>query len=594
MAQSGNFEQDYLDRSAATRDKRMKWWREARFGMFIHWGLYSQLARHEWVMHKERIPIPEYEQLAKTWKPTPDAPREWARLARKAGMKYMVLTTKHHEGYLLWDSKMSDYNAVKTAPGRDLVAEYVDACRAEGLKVGFYYSLMDWHHPDGMRCAGDEAARRRFVDYTYGCVEELMSNYGKVDILWYDVSRPLNSAHAWESYRINDMARRRQPHLLINNRAMIDEDFGTPEEHVTPEKLGRDWEACMTFNGSWGWQPCPQEDWLSVRDVLKMLRTCTAGAGNLLLNIGPKPDGSVPPEAVDRLTAVGKWLDKYGPAVYGKVDRVISLQNLPTGSWTRKGNKYYYWITRHPGKELAIGGLTSSLTSARLFGAGEKLPFEQVKDRLILRGLPKASPDRIAQVALLELQFRSMPSMDSGWGQATTISPYEQFMTRWHSPFVKKWQLSRLMPKDGDVSSAKPVSLSDPLDWRPIVADNQPEAFMNVHAVYGEQDGIAYLANRFAVEKAGTWTLHLGHDGGAKVFVDGRDVLTVPERRNPAAPGRSAVTVDLTEGEHEVAIAFDTHGGWGWGVIFVWEMPKSARPKGAQPWFPKAVNAAAT
>ena len=178
----------------ADRLRRMKWWTDARFGMFVHFGLYSQLGRHEWVMNRERIPVKEYEKLARTFNPAPGSPREWAALAKKAGMKYMVMTTKHHEGFCLWDSKLTDYNAVKRGPGRDLVAEYVDACREFGLKCGFYYSLMDWHHPDGLAGSSDEPARRRFIDYTHGLVRELMSNYGKVDILWYDVPAPLKNA----------------------------------------------------------------------------------------------------------------------------------------------------------------------------------------------------------------------------------------------------------------------------------------------------------------------------------------------------------------------------------------------------------------
>ena len=188
----------YLRWVASTRERRMRWWKEARFGMFIHWGLYSQLGRHEWVMNRERIPLEEYEKLADTWKPKERPAREWARLAKEAGMKYMVMTTKHHEGFCLWDTKQTDYNAVKRGPGRDLVCEFVDACHEFGLKVGFYYSLMDWHHPDGARCAKDEVARRRFLDFTQGCVRELCSNYGKIDILWYDVSWPLEDADRWE------------------------------------------------------------------------------------------------------------------------------------------------------------------------------------------------------------------------------------------------------------------------------------------------------------------------------------------------------------------------------------------------------------
>src|SRR3954447_11311490 len=282
------------------RARRLQWFRDARFGMFIHWGLYSQLGRHEWVMNRERIPVAEYEPLADTWKPKPNCARVWAKLAKQAGMRYMVMTTKHHEGFCLFDSKLTDHNAAKRGPGRDLVAEYVEAARAEGLRVGFYYSLMDWHHPDGAHCKKDEAARRRFVDYIHGQVRELCSNYGKLDILWYDVAWPL-SAEGWESVKMNKMVRQLQPDILINNRAKIPEDFTTPEQRI--QAFSEPWEACMTMNDSWGYQRA-DDDWKSPKTVVSNLVTCARGYGNYLLNIGPKADGSIPDESVQILTNV--------------------------------------------------------------------------------------------------------------------------------------------------------------------------------------------------------------------------------------------------------------------------------------------------
>src|SRR6266545_6948401 len=208
------------------RTRRMKWLHEAKFGMFIHWGLYSVLGRHEWVMENEGIPVKEYESLAEQFKPKPNAARDWARLARRAGMKYMVMTTKHHEGFCNFDTKLTDYCAAKQAAGRDLVREFVEAARAEGLRVGFYYSLMDWHHPDGASCATGEAARQRFVAYTHGLIRELMTNYGKIDVLWYDVDWPL-TAEQWESEKMNQMVFQLQPDILVNNRNGLTGDFST-------------------------------------------------------------------------------------------------------------------------------------------------------------------------------------------------------------------------------------------------------------------------------------------------------------------------------------------------------------------------------
>ena len=397
---------------------RMKWWHEARFGMFVHWGLYSQLGRHEWVMNRERIPVKEYEKLADSWEVKRRPAREWVRLAKKAGMKYMVMTTKHHEGFCLWDTQMTDYNSVRRGPRRDLVREYVEACRESDMKIGFYYSLMDWHHPDGARCAKNESARRRFIDFTQGCVRELMSKYGKIDILWYDVSWPLKSPDAWESRKMNKMVRQFQPHIIINNRSQLPEDFGTPEEHIKAEDEGRAWEACMTFNGSWGYMPyAPAEDWHSVREVLSMLQQVTAGEGNLLLNIGPAPDGSIPSEAIERLVPVGKWLARNGEAVYGKVDRIQGCFELnPLGWWTRKGRTAYFWCSRWPGKEITFGGFRSRLRKATLLVSGKSVRFEQKGNRMTLKSLPKNSPDHIANITVIKLDFASIPRQALGWG----------------------------------------------------------------------------------------------------------------------------------------------------------------------------------
>ena len=400
------------------RARRMAWWHEARFGMFVHWGLYARLGRHEWVMNRERIPVEEYERLADTWKPKERPAREWARLAREAGMKYLVMTTKHHEGFCLWDTAQTDYNAAKRGPGRDLVREFVDACREQGLRIGFYYSLMDWHHPDGARCAREAKARRRFLDFTQGCVRELMSNYGTIDILWYDVAWPLKTPERWESARMNAMVRRLQPGIIINDRSLLSEDFGTPEERITAEPAGRAWEACMTFNGSWGYFPsAPDSDWKSSRDVVDMLQKVSAGGGNLLLNIGPAPDGSVPRQAVQRLAPVGRWLARHGEAVYGAVDRVEGrLEWLTHGAWTLKGTTAYYWTGRWVGSEIAVGGFQTKARRVVLLDTGRELPFTQTKDRLLVTGLPDRSPDRILGIAVLRIEFAVPPRQALGPG----------------------------------------------------------------------------------------------------------------------------------------------------------------------------------
>lgn len=402
---------DYEELTASTRDNRMAWWRDARFGIFVHFGLYSQLGRNEWAMSLENYPISEYEKLANTFNPKPGAPREWAELASKAGMKYMVLTTRHHEGFSLWDSKVNPYNSVNYGPKRDIVKEFVDACHEFGLKVGFYSSLMDWHHPDSWRCAFDTEARARYNSYIKELNRELMSQYGKIDILWYDVSNPMESWEGWDSLELNQMVRELQPNIIINDRAHLPEDFGTPEGHITAAE--RDWEACMTFNGiSWGYVDSEQATPYSynAQQIIKMLNTATSGKGNLLLNIGPMPDGTVPKEAIEPLTTVGNWLSENGKAVYGNKDKSSwSTGNGVCGS-TYDGNCVYFWNWIWlKDSTITIGGFITPLKSARFVKDGTLIEFEQKGHRIILKNLPIDSPDKNANIAVVELEFNSKP-----------------------------------------------------------------------------------------------------------------------------------------------------------------------------------------
>lgn len=402
------------------RDRRMAWWHDARFGMFVHWGLYSIVGRHEWSMDFEQPDFAEYQALAQQFKPKANCAREWAKLAKKAGMKYIVLTTKHHEGYCLFDTATTDYNAVKTGPGRDLVAEYVKACRAEGLKVGFYYSLMDWHHKDGYNCVKSEPARKRFVGYLHEQVRELMSNYGKIDILWYDVPYPLDSAEKWESVKMNKMVRKLQPDIIINDRSYMDQDFGTPEEHIVAAGPGRAWEACMTFNGSWGWVDTRDDAWHSPADVVMMLRKCTGWGGNLLLNIGPKPDGSVPQQAIDRLTAVGKWMKAYGErVVYGVRPRAEGLiDGANMYEWTRDTDPKvaYMWFRTWPNGEIGVGWFKGKVKKIELLTptGSMKVKFKQDARRLKLLDLPMKCPEKAVGVAVVKVTCETKPMRPLG------------------------------------------------------------------------------------------------------------------------------------------------------------------------------------
>jgi alpha-L-fucosidase len=390
----------------ADRARRMKWWHEARFGMFIHWGLYSVAGRHEWVQEMEGIPVAEYETLAQQFKPVPNAARAWARLARDSGMRYMVMTTKHHEGFCLFDSKLTGYCAPQQAAGRDLVREYVDAARAEGLRVGFYYSLMDWHHPDGARCETDEAARRRFVEYIHGQIREILTQYGRVDVLWYDVAWPLDAA-GWESERMNQMVFRLQPDIIVNNRNRLPGDFSTPEQRISAEKEGRAWESCMTLNASWGYHR-NDNDWKSPRRVIQNLIACARDGGNYLLNIGPRGDGSIPEESSRIFREVGQWLARNGEAIY-TAERCPPMRS-EFASFTRRGNTLYMHVYFWPGETVALSGLQVQVKSARLLATGKPVAFQQDRFRLRLTGLPDTPPD--SPITTMAIECDAVPTQD--------------------------------------------------------------------------------------------------------------------------------------------------------------------------------------
>jgi alpha-L-fucosidase len=287
----------------------------------------------------------------------------------------------------------------------------VEACREFDLKIGFYSSLMDWHHPDGWRCAFDAEARISFNSYIKELNRELLTQYGKIDILWYDVARPMEHWEGWNSLELNQMVRELQPDIIINNRSLLDEDFGTPEEHLTA--MDRDWEACMTFNGiSWGYVDSAQALPFSynAQRIIKMLNTVTSGGGNLLLNIGPMPDGSVPSEVIKPLTTVGNWLSENGKAVYGKMDKTIYGSTSGVCSTSCDGTSVYVWNWIWPQKgEMALGGFMSPVKNVKLVKDGTPIAFEQRGHRILLKNLPQTSPDKNAGVAVLELEFDEAP-----------------------------------------------------------------------------------------------------------------------------------------------------------------------------------------
>ena len=396
---------------------RTRWFNEARFGIFIHWGIYSIPARGEWVMHVERIPAREYARFAEEFNPDRFNADEWVSLAKEAGMKYMVLTTRHHDGYSLFDSKVSDFTSVKTKAKRDFVAEYVQACRRAGMRIGFYYSLLDWRWPAYFNGPlKDPEDWAKLVQYAHNQVKELCTQYSKIDILWYDgewipeirhnrtlieQGKSPEIGRCWRSKELNTMVRKLQPHTIINNRSGLPEDFDTPEQHISPSETGRLWESCMTINDNWGYS-AGDHNWKTTRQLIHNLVRCASGGGNFLLNVGPKPNGTIPEPPVERLKEIGKWMKVNGEAIYGTGQAPFGGGMV--GLTTAKDSIVYLHVLRWVGEEICIAGVKDKVNEAYILVTGKKVNVIQKGERLFLRNLPQKAPDDYDSVIVLKLE----------------------------------------------------------------------------------------------------------------------------------------------------------------------------------------------
>lgn len=395
---------------------RLRWFHEARFGMFIHWGCYAVPARGEWVMDRERLPADEYTAYAKQFKAEDYDPIAWAELAREAGCRYMVLTTRHHDGYALWDSRVSDFTAAKIGPERDLIAEYVEACRGAGLKVGLYYSLKDWRHPDYFAGHHGDAARHRiYLDYVHAQVDELLTGYGKIDILWYDGPSPYDG-EGWEAAKLNDHARALQDGILINDRSRLPEDIDTPEQHVKASPPDRAWETCLTTNASWGYA-AGDDNYKPLNELLQTLIQTASGGGNLLLNVGPRADGTIPDETAERFRGIGAWLKVNCEAIHDS--RRHGFQWAMYGQHTVAGGNLYAHLLKYPGERVTVAGIKNRVTGARLLG-GDALEVEQKGDRLFLSGLParKINPCPVVRIEVEGEPEFAAGGPNLGWPEA--------------------------------------------------------------------------------------------------------------------------------------------------------------------------------
>ncbi len=416
--------------TAAQKEQRMKWWTDARFGMFIHWGLYALPARHEWVKHNERLTNEQYQNYFEEFNPVNYDPVKWAKAAKQAGMKYAVLTSKHHEGFCLFDSKLTDYKSTNTPIKRDLVKEFVDAFRAEGLKVGFYYSLIDWHHPDFIidrvhpqrvtSSAEYETLNKgkdmnRYRTYLHDQIKELLTNYGKIDILWLDFSYPGENGKGrddWGAIELIKMVRKLQPGIIIDNRLDLNDyedgyDFETPEQ-VSPSKLaeykGKYWETCQTFSGSWGYYR-DESSWKTQRQLLDLLITSTANGGNLLLNVGPTAKGEFDYRATEAIEKIGYWMQANSESIYNCTyapDEFGIPENIDARLTYNPERRrlYLHLFDYSSGGKIRLKGYKDKIKYAQLLNDNSEIRY-QSNDNDIIFELPTQKPPY--EVPVIEL-----------------------------------------------------------------------------------------------------------------------------------------------------------------------------------------------
>lgn len=408
-----------------TYSDRTEWFHAARFGLFLHYGLYSSPGRGEWLMFNERIHPVDYARLIDDFRPEPGVAKRWADLAVRSGMKYAVLTTRHHDGFSLFNSEANDFNSFNHH-GRDLVREFVEAFREAGLRVGLYYSLLDWRFPGYFEPQRYTDSARALRKQVHAEMLQLMSAYGQIDLLWYDGGwidhgRKSDSDPAgystevidyWDSVKLNQSVYDLQPHILINNRSGIDLDLDTPEQEVKASGAGRAWETCMTIGDStgWGWlRDSPNRK--TTATLIQHLISAVSGEGNFLINVGPDARGYVDDEDRLRLEEMGLWLDRNGESVYASKRCDLYDQQMPgapLGRWTRNKNTAYLHLFRWPGPEFVVPLVGTQPRSARLVGGEGQLNLSYRSDdtigRLRVSGLPEKPPTPHVNVVAIDFE----------------------------------------------------------------------------------------------------------------------------------------------------------------------------------------------
>ncbi len=392
--------------AAPANAQRLQWWQDARFGMFIHWGPVSLKGKEIGWSRGAQIPIEEYDNLYRQFNPTNFNAREWARIAKAAGMKYMVFTTKHHDGFCMFNTKQTDFNIMNSPLHRDVTKELAVACKREGLQFGTYHSVCDWHHPDfpltspGGKVKRESSNLDRYEQYLRAQVKELIQNYGPLLVMWFDVPQEFDRKRG---LGLEAWTRSLQPDIIINNRSGADGDYGTPEQHVGKyEDQQRPWESCMTIGNQWAWKTNTQLK--TLKKCLQTLVLCAGGDGNLLFNVGPMPDGRIEPREVGRLQEMGAWLAKYGDTIYRTRG---GPWNFPRSiASTRRGKSIFLHVLNWDDETVTLPNIPAKVRRAEVLTGG-KAEFQQQGDKLRV-SVPPANRQEIDTIIRLDLDRSAM------------------------------------------------------------------------------------------------------------------------------------------------------------------------------------------
>lgn len=414
----------------------IQWWRDLKFGLFIHWGPvsikgteigWSRGGERRGTGGKGEIPVEVYDNLYKEFNPVQFNADEWLQIAKDAGMRYMVFTSKHHDGFSMFDSQLTNYKITNSPFKRDVVRELADACHKAGLRLGYYYSPVDWHHPDYRT-----ATHPKYVEYMHGQLREICTNYGQIDIIWFDGLG--GTAKDWDSENLFRTLRQLQPHVILNNRAGLPADHDTPEQQIGSFQRDRPWETCMTICQQWAWKP--NDKMKSLKECLQTLVRVVGGDGNLLFNVGPMPDGRIEPRQVERLREMGEWLGKYGESIYGT--RGGPIKTTAALASTYSGNTIYVHILDWSGDKITLPALPRKVMDSSLLTGGG-VSVRQTADAIEIT-VPVQSRQEIDTIVKLtldgpagEIEPVALPSASLAAGKKAKASNVYQGMSE-HGP----------------------------------------------------------------------------------------------------------------------------------------------------------------